>query len=250
MASLALVGPALRHGGADAIKTWKSWDLTEPATNEASLEFGSIAWGKNLTKRAFVELVDHVAVAISSGLESIGLKRAVFGKGAHAHLRSPFRDDIHVASITGAACWCSRGSGWSIRLGAAPCSPGGCLFLLGLLGYSGLLLLWCSSSSWLITAVTAITAPISVGNNGRIGCDHSDLGLNSIVVVVVVAAVAVVVAVIFPLTPIPRCCDSRSCKSEERDSFDCIHLECVGLQTSKRPEVLCGRFVGSVEIGH
>jgi len=107
VAGLAVVGPARGHGVADAVKTRERWDLAEPATNEDVLEVGRGTWSQDLSHSARVELVDHRAVAVLDGLESVGLERVVFRELGHAHLLSPFVDDGHVARVAGAGdCGC------------------------------------------------------------------------------------------------------------------------------------------------
>lgn len=102
MASLTIVGPTLRHCGADAVETREIWSLAEPATDKDLLELVCATRRKNLSEGAGVELVDHLTVSVLDCLESIGLESVAFGESAHAQLASPLVNNSHVSTATAA----------------------------------------------------------------------------------------------------------------------------------------------------
>ena len=128
MTGLAVVSPAVGLSGADTVKTGESGDLAEPATDEDVLEVVSVTRGEDLTERARVELVDHLAVGGDNTVLGVGLELSVIGKSLQAQLGAPGVNDSLVA---GGGRRRSRGGGGGSSLGGR---RSGCLRVLNNLG--------------------------------------------------------------------------------------------------------------------
>lgn len=102
VASLTIVGPTLGHSGTDTIETSEVRSLAEPATDENLLKLVCATRRKNLSERAWVELVNHLAVTILDSLECVGLESVALGEIAQAQLRSPFVDNSHITALAAA----------------------------------------------------------------------------------------------------------------------------------------------------
>lgn len=98
VASLAVVSPARRHGGADAVHARHVRLLAEPAANEDALEFIGLSRGEHLAEAARVELVLHLAVAVIASLQGVGLESGIFAEVGEAELGSPLVDGINVTT--------------------------------------------------------------------------------------------------------------------------------------------------------
>ena len=113
--SLAVVGPSLGHGAADAVETGHIGPLAEPAADEDALELIGLAGGEDLAEGAGVELVLHLAIAIVAGLESVALEGGVLGELGETELSTPGVDGAHVTRVRRRGS--RRGAGRGLGLG-------------------------------------------------------------------------------------------------------------------------------------
>jgi len=103
---LATISPAFAEFVADAVEAGEVGPLAEPAANEAPGELVGLSGSKDLTEGTGEELVDHLAIAVGSGLEGIGFEGGVMGKLLEAQLCAPLLDNAHVAvGLGGFWCW-------------------------------------------------------------------------------------------------------------------------------------------------
>lgn len=99
MTSLAVVGPSLRHGAADAVETGHVGPLAEPAADEDALELVGLTGCEDLAEGAGVELVLHLTVAVVAGLEGVALEGGVVGELGETELSTPGVDGAHVTRV-------------------------------------------------------------------------------------------------------------------------------------------------------
>lgn len=159
MAGLALVVPAIRLGCADTVKTRSVGHLAEPSTDIdvgellGVVEASAGARSEDLGEGTWVKLVDHLAVAGGSTVESVGLELGVLGESREAHLGTVIGDNVHVATRAWGWLWSRGGSGSGLGLlwgGRRSRSVGR---LLVLAGRSWLLLVDNSNGRWLVDSL-------------------------------------------------------------------------------------------------